>query len=238
MTEPALLRALVSAARLAPVKTAAGTGHPSLPANALRVLTATICPAADMRPEASASLSRRRCRADAGGLLPIRPCRRSGAAEDASPTNGRWPIHLEGAAPCQVWVADRHFCVRTLLEGQVAAGTPSWTQHGTSRLCAQGECACGSCETARYAKHSITLEGPSLLATHRARPDGADTDDGRSLWSNARERQRVRSRRCTAALAGRWTVPALSGCCTASPPGRPRAALAAGLRLRFWRTTC
>ena len=46
-TEPALLRALVrgSAARLAPVMTAAGTGQPSLRATRCACWTATICPA-------------------------------------------------------------------------------------------------------------------------------------------------------------------------------------------------
>ncbi len=54
-TEPALLRALVralvrgSAARLAPVMTAAGTGHPSLPGYALRVLDGNHLPGSDIR---------------------------------------------------------------------------------------------------------------------------------------------------------------------------------------------
>lgn len=50
-TEPALLRALVrgSAARLAPVMTAAGTGHPSLPGSALRVLDGNHRPGSDER---------------------------------------------------------------------------------------------------------------------------------------------------------------------------------------------
>ncbi|QRE74983.1 hypothetical protein F1D61_16525 [Methylobacterium aquaticum] len=50
-TEPALLRALVrgSAARLAPVMTAAGTVHPSLPGYALRVLNGNHLPGSDKR---------------------------------------------------------------------------------------------------------------------------------------------------------------------------------------------
>jgi hypothetical protein len=50
-TEPDLLCALVrgSAARLAPVMTAAGTGHPSLPGYALRVLDGNHLPGRDKR---------------------------------------------------------------------------------------------------------------------------------------------------------------------------------------------
>ncbi|MEH3116489.1 MAG: IS4 family transposase [Methylorubrum populi] len=194
-TEPDLLRALVrgSATRLAPVMTAAGTGHPSLPGYALRVLDGNHLPGSDKRLKP--------LRAHRGAALPGQTLvvydPDTGlavdlvAAEDAyADERALARALLDAAAPGQVWVADRHFCVRTWLQGLVEAGSHFVVRrHGNHpRLGAQGDWqACGSCETGTLCEQSITLEGSGDAWRRIALSLTAPTTEGDRtiwLWSN------------------------------------------------------
>lgn len=239
-TEPALLRALVrgSAARLAPVMTAAGTSHPSLPGYALRVLDGNHLPGSDKRLKPLRALRG----AALPGLTLVVYDPDTGlavdlvAAEDAyadERTLAR--VLLDGAAPGQVWVADRHFCVRTWLEGLVAAGSSFVVrQHGNHpRLCAQGEWQdCGSCETGTLREQSITLEGSRIpwrrIALSLTEPT---TEGDRTIWLWSNLPPSVSAAQIAQVYRRRWRIEGLFLRLErvlhseAGRLGRPRAAL-------------
>ncbi len=170
-TEPALLRALVrgSAARLA--RDDRGGHRPSeLPGYALRVLDGNHLPGSDKRLKPLRALRG----AALPGLTLVVYDPDTGLAVDlwrgAEDAYGRRTdaarALLDGAAPGQVWVADRHFCVRTWLEGLVAAGSflrgcastatiPAFARKGSGRSAA-------SCETGTLREQTITLEGSQI----------------------------------------------------------------------------
>src|SRR3954447_22855076 len=118
-TEPGILQALVrgSAQWLAPVMARLGV-QPGLPGYALRVLDGNHRPGSEKRLEV--------LRGHRGAALPGQSIvvydPDSGlvtdmiAGEDAHQSERTLAIPLlQGAGPGQVWIADRHFCTRTLL---------------------------------------------------------------------------------------------------------------------------
>ncbi len=188
-TEPDLLRALVrgSAARLVPVMTAA-TSHPSLPGYALRVLDGNHLPGSDKRLKPLRALRG----AALPGLTLVVYDPDTGLAVDLVAAEDAYADErtlaralLDAAAPGQVWVADRHFCVRTWLEGWVAAGShfvvrqlgnhPAWARRGSGRSAARAR-------PARYASRASGWRGARS-------PGGAS----RSAWRSRRRRAIGRS---------------------------------------------
>jgi IS4 transposase len=128
-TEPGILRALVqgSARRLAPVM-AALPARPALPGYELRVLDGNHLPGSDKRLAV--------LRGHRGAALPGQSIvvydPDSGlvvdliAGEDAHQSERALAIPvLERARSGQLWIADRHFCTRTLLAGWEAGGRAS-----------------------------------------------------------------------------------------------------------------
>lgn len=120
-TEPQVLRALVqgSAARLQPVVAAVGT-QPSLAGWQLRILDGNHLPASDKR---LAPLRSHRGAAMPGHTLVVYDPDSALvmdilACEDAHESErvGAATL-LQQAQQGQVWIADRHFCTRTLLQG-------------------------------------------------------------------------------------------------------------------------
>ena len=120
-TEPQVLRALVqgSAARLAPVVAAAGS-QPSLQGWQLRILDGNHLPASEKR---LAPLRSHRGAAMPGHTLVVYDPDNALvtdilACEDAheSERTGAATL-LQQSQQGQVWIADRHFCTRTLLQG-------------------------------------------------------------------------------------------------------------------------
>ncbi len=142
---------------------------------------------------------------------------------------------LDGATPGQVWVADRHFCVRPWLEGLVAAGSHFVVrQHGNHpRLCAQGEWQeCGSCETGTLREQSITLEESRIpwrrIALSLTEPT---TEGDRTIWLWSDLPARVSAAQIAQVYRGRWRIEGLFLRLErvlhseAGRLGRPRAAL-------------
>lgn len=120
-TEPQILRALVqgSAARLAPVIAATGV-QPSLAGWRLRILDGNHLPASEKR---LAPLRSHRGAAMPGHTLVVYDPDSALvtdilACEDAHQSERVGAaVLLQDAQPGQLWIADRHFCTRTLLQG-------------------------------------------------------------------------------------------------------------------------
>lgn len=196
-TEPAVLRALVqgSAARLEPVVAAIDSGAASLPGWRVRILDGNHLPASEkrlgpLRGFRGAALPGQSVVVydpDAGLVVDMV------AQEDAHESEriGAAAL-LDGAAPGQVWVADRHFCTRTLLGGWDEAGAGFVVrEHGRHpRLAAQGEWQKhGRTETGTVREQAITLEDqPGATSWRRIElmldqpSEGGDT--AIRLWSN------------------------------------------------------
>lgn len=119
-TEPPLLRALVqgSAQRLEPVVSALGTA-PCLPGWQVRIIDGNHLPASEKR---LAPLRNQRAAALPGHSLVVYDpdldlVTDLAVCEDAyeSERTGVLPL-LDSARPGQLWMADRHFCTRTILQ--------------------------------------------------------------------------------------------------------------------------
>src|SRR5215212_1544772 len=193
-TEPGILRALVqgSAERLAPVMTALPAA-PSLPGYALRVLDGNHLPGSEKR---LAGLRGHRGAAlpgqsivvydpDSGLVVDLM------AGEDAHQSERALAIPvLERARPGQLWIADRHFCTRTMLAGWEATGAHFIVREHAKhpRLSHRGEPrACGRTETGAVHEQAITLEGGiGAWRCVELRLD-TPTEDGETtirLWTN------------------------------------------------------
>ena len=193
-TEPAILRALVSggAERLAPVVQAMEPPA-SLPGWRLRVLDGNHLPASDKR------------------LAPLRGCRGAAlpgqalvvydpdttlvtdlvACEDAhAQERSVMPPLLACARAGELWIADRNFCTRTILQGwHDAEASFIVREHGTHpRLLSQGKSkACGRIETGQVFEQKISIdEGQTPWRRIELRLD-TPTESGETmiwLWSN------------------------------------------------------
>jgi len=125
-TEPAVLRALVrgSAGRLAPVMAALGTGA-SLPGWRVRVLDGNHLPASEkrlapLRGFRGAALPGQSLVVydpESGLVTDLVACEDAHASERAAVE----PL-LDSAQPGELWIAERHFCTRTVLQAWQAAG--------------------------------------------------------------------------------------------------------------------
>ena len=239
-TEPGVLRALVrgGAERLGPVMAAVGHGAGSLPGWRLRVLDGNHLPASEKR------------------LLPLRGFRGAAlpgqslvvydpdlglavdlvACEDAH-TSERAAVAplLEGARPGELWIADRHYCTRTVLGGLEDAGAGFIVrEHGRHpRLAGQGEWrACGRVETGLVREQTVQVHGQAApwrrieLALDQPTEDGDTTI---RLWSNLPEA--VGAQRIAELYRTRWRIEGMFGRLEAvlhselRSLGHPRAAL-------------
>ena len=98
-------------------------------------------------------------------------------------------VLLDGAGPGQVWVADRHFCTRTLLGGWDGEGACFVVREHAHhpRLLGRGEWhACGRTDTGTVQEQAIRLDGSTFwrcveLALDQPTQDGDTTI---RLWSN------------------------------------------------------
>jgi len=164
-TEPGVLRSLVrgSAERLAPVMAALGTSA-SLPDWRLRVLDVNHLPGSEkrllplraLRGAALPGHSLVVYDPDRGLVTDLVACEDAHASERA----GVAPL-LEGARPGELWIADRHFCTRTVLRGLEDAGACFIVRENANhpRLAEQGEWrACGRVETGLVREQPITVE--------------------------------------------------------------------------------
>ena len=126
-TEPSVLRALVrgSAERLAPVVAAVGNSGTSLPGWRVRVLDGNHLAASEKRLGSlrglhGAALPGQSLVAydpDLGLVVDLVACEDAHASERAAVA----PL-LDGARPGELWIADRHFCTSTALQGLEEAG--------------------------------------------------------------------------------------------------------------------
>ncbi len=194
-TEPAVLRALVrgSAERLGPVMAAVGHGGSSLPGWQLRVLDGNHLGASEkrlgpLRGHRGAALPGQSLVVydpDAGLVVDLVAWEDAHASERVGAA-----VLLDGAGPGQVWVADRHFCTRTLLGGWDGAGACFVVREHANhpRLAARGEwCPQGRTGTGAVREQAIMVEGHETswrcveLALDQPTQDGDTTI---RLWSN------------------------------------------------------
>ena len=220
-TEPAILRALVrgSAERLAPVMAAVG-GRTSLPGWQVRVLDGNhlaasekrLAPLRGFRGAALPGQSVVVYDPDAGLVVDMV------AQEDAHESERTGTAALrDGAEPGQVWIADRHFCTRTILAGWQDAGAGFIVrEHGRHpRLAAQGAWQeRGRTDTGVVREQAITLEDqPGTVPWRRIELAlGQPTEDGDTtirLWSNLPSE--VGARQVAALYRTRWRIEAMFG---------------------------
>ena len=239
-TEPGVLRALVrgSAERLGPVMAAVGHGAGSLPGWRLRVLDGNHLPASEKR---LASLRGFRGAAlpgqslvvydpDLGLVTDLVACEDAHASERAAVA----PL-LEGARPGDLWIADRHYCTRTVLGGLADAGAGFIVrEHGRHpRLAGQGEWrACGRVETGLVREQTVEMQGQAAAWRRVELALDQPTEDGETtirLWSNLPGE--VSAGRVAELYRTRWRIEGLFGRLEAvlhselRSLGHPRAAL-------------
>ena len=218
-TEPEVLRALVraSAARLAPAM--AGLGQDAiLPGWQVRVLDGNHFPGtekriAPLRGHRGAALPGQAVVVydpDSGLVIDMV------AGEDAHQTERVLAgALLSHAAPGQVWVADRHFCTRTLLEGWAGAGTCFVVrEHGRHpRLTDRGPWRDGGrVETGTVREQPIMVEAHAtpwrcIELTLDAPTEAGDTVI--RIWSNLPES--VSAGQIARIYGRRWSIEGLFG---------------------------
>jgi IS4 transposase len=213
-TEPAILRALVrgSAERLAPVAAAVNYGT-SLPGWRLRVLDGSHLPASEKR---LAPLREHRGAALSGQALVVYDPD-SGlvtdlvAGEDAHQSERALvgPL-LDSAQPGQLWIGDRHFCTRAVMQGwdEAQAGFIV-REHGRHpRLARQGEWrGCGRAETGQVREQAIEVAGAPAPWRRIELALDTPTEAGERairLWSNLPEE--IGAGQIAALYRTRWRV--------------------------------
>ena len=213
-TEPGILRALVrgSAERLAPVA-AAVDGGTILPGWRLRVLDGNHLPASEKR---LAPLREHRGAALPGQALVVYDPD-SGlvtdlvAGEDAHQSERALvaPL-LDSAQPGQLWIADRHFCTRTVMGGldEARAGFIV-REHGRHpRLAGQGAWReCGRTETGQAREQLIEVAGAPTPWRRIELALDTPTEAGERairLWSNLPEE--ISAQQIAALYRTRWRI--------------------------------
>lgn len=196
-TEPGIMSRLVqeSARRLLPVVEELGF-TPSLPGWQLRVLDGNHLPASEkrlgpLRGQQGAALPGHTLvvyDADRGLVTDIVPCEDAHAQERA--VTG--PL-LERARPGELWLADRNFCTRTIVQGWHKAGASFIVrEHGCHpQIIGQGKWrACGRAPTGTVGQQSIRIdEGQTPWRRIELTLD-EPTEDGEKiirLWTNLPE---------------------------------------------------
>ena len=239
-TEPAILRALVrgSAERLAPVMAAVGAGAGSLPGWQVRVLDGNHLPASEkrlapLRGFRGAALPGQSLVVydpDSGLVTDLLACEDAHESERVGAA-----ALLDGAGPGQVWIADRHFCTRTLLHGWAAAQAAFIVrEHGRHpRLVWQGAWQERSrTETGRVREQAIEVEGEAAPWRRIELVLDAPTASGETtirLWSNLPAQ--VEAGRIADLYRRRWRIEGLFGRLESvlnsemTSLGHPRAAL-------------
>jgi IS4 transposase len=238
-TEPAIVRALVrgSAGRLEPAITALRFGA-ILPGWQVRVLDGNHLPASEKR---LAPLRGFRGAAlpghslvvydpDSGLVSDLVACEDAHASERAAVE----PL-LESARPGELWIADRHFCTRTVLQAWQIAGTSFIVrEHGRHpRLLGQGEWQeCGRTETGQCREQVIEVKDQPTPWRRIELVLDTPTEDGETtirVWSNlpaeigaGRIAELYRTRWCIEGMFGRLERVLNSEMATL---GHPRAAL-------------
>jgi hypothetical protein len=113
------------------------------------------------------------------------------AGEDAHQSERTLAIPLlQGARPGQLWIADRHFCTRTLLTGWDTAGACFIVREHTKhpRLASRGDWrGCGRTDTGTLREQEIALEGFARSWRCIELMLDAPTEDGDMtirLWTN------------------------------------------------------
>jgi IS4 transposase len=190
-TEPGILQALVqgSAQRLAPVIARLGV-EPRLAGYELRVLDGNHLPGSEkrlavLRGAALPGQSIVVYDPDSGLVTDLI------AGEDAHQSERTLAIPLlQGAKPGQLWIADRHFCTRTLLTGWDTAGACFIVREHTKhpRLASRGDWrGCGRTDTGTLREQEIALEGFARSWRCIELMLDAPTEDGDMtirLWTN------------------------------------------------------
>jgi len=211
-TEPAILRALVrgSAERLAPV-TAAVDGGTILPGWRLRVLDGNHLQASEKR---LAPLRGHRGAALPGQTLVVYDPD-SGlvtdivASEDAhqSERASVAPL-LDSAQPGQLWIADRHFCTRTIMQGwdEARAGFIVREHACHPRLVGQGEWhGCGRTGTGEVREQAIEVAGARWRRIELALDTPTEAGERViQLWSNLPEQ--ISAARIAELYRTRWRI--------------------------------
>jgi len=238
-TEPGVLRALVrgSAERLAPVMAALGTPA-SLPGWQVRVLDGNHLPGSEkrllpLRALRGATLPGHSLVAydpDLGLVTDLVPCEDAHASERA----GVAPL-LEGARPGELWIADRHYCTRTVLRGLEDAGACFIVREHANhpRLVQQGEWQdCGRTETGAVREQEIAVAEAQAPWRRIELALDQPTEDGDTtlwLWSNLPKA--VAAGRIAELYRTRWRIEGMFGRLEAvlhselHSLGHPRAAL-------------
>lgn len=240
-TEPEILEALVrgSAERLAPAMTGLGQGA-VLPGWTVQVLDGNHFPGtekriAPLRGHRGAALPAQALVVydpDGGLVLDMV------GGEDAHASERTLASRLvESAGPGQVWIADRHFCTRPLLEGWAGAGACFIVREHAKhpRVAERGAWQDrGRVETGTVREQVITLEGHAtpwrcIELTLDVPTESGDTTI--RLWSNLP--CDLDARQIARAYRKRWTVEGLFGRLESvlqseiASLGQPRAALLA-----------
>ena len=167
---------------------------------------------------------------DSGLVVDLVACEDAHASERAAVA----PL-LDGAQPGELWIADRHYCTRTVLGGLEDAGAGFIVrEHGRHpRLVEQGAWrACGRVETGLVREQAVQVHGQAASWRRVELALDQPTEDGDTtirLWSNLPEA--VGAQRIAELYRTRWRIEGMFGRLEAvlhselRSLGHPRAAL-------------
>ena len=238
-TELALLRALVqgSSARLQPIAATLDV-TPCMPGWQVRIVDGNHLPGsqkrlAPLREHPGAALPGHALVVydpDLGQVIDLLAC------EDAyeSERTAVMPL-FDSAGPCQIWIADRHFCTRTILQRCHEAGASFIVrQHGKHPVIVQESpwCEAGRCETGRVREQAIELdEGQAPWRRIEVQLDQPTESDESVLWLWSNLPGSISAVQIAALYRRRWSIEGMFGRLESvlnseiTTLGHPRAAL-------------